>query len=72
MRWKWRGLRGILTYLGPNSYQLKEDGAIPRYPDGLFVRREMDKKDQVVALKSPLEPVVSDIVFQRDVGLVLQ
>jgi CubicO group peptidase (beta-lactamase class C family) len=72
MHWKWRGLRGILTYFGPNSYQLKEDGAIPRYPGGLFVSLEMNEKDQFVALKSPLEPAVSDIVFQRDVGLVLQ
>jgi CubicO group peptidase (beta-lactamase class C family) len=67
LRWNWRGLKGPLAHLGPNSYQLKEHG-VPRYPGGLFVSLEMNAEGQVVALKSPLEPAVADIVFQRHVA----
>lgn len=67
MHWEWRGLEGLLVHHGRHSYQLKERG-VPRYPAGLFVSLEMNAEGQVVALKSPLEPVVSDIVFQRDLN----
>lgn len=64
MQWNWRGVSGVLEYQGNDSYQLKENG-FPRYPGGLFVSCEKNPDGRVVALRSPLEPNVRDIVFQR-------
>ncbi|MDN7176986.1 beta-lactamase family protein [Caballeronia sp. SEWSISQ10-4 2] len=66
-RWSWRGLSGVLIYRGGDSFQLKEDG-IPRYASGIPILFERNAGGLVDRLKSPLEPAVSDIVFQRQIA----
>ena len=67
MHWSWRGLRGMLVSRAQNLFQLKEDGEA-RYPSGIVISFEKNPQDRVDALRSPLEPAVSDIVFQRRVA----
>ncbi|WP_084687958.1 serine hydrolase domain-containing protein [Paraburkholderia oxyphila] len=67
MHWSWRGLGGMLVCRAQNSFQLKEDGEA-RYPSGIVISYEKNAEGRVDALRSPLEPAVSDIVFQRRVA----
>jgi CubicO group peptidase (beta-lactamase class C family) len=67
MYWYWRGLRGTLVYRAQNSFQLKEDGEA-RYPSRIAISAEKNAKGRIDALRSPLEPAVSDIVFKRCPG----
>jgi hypothetical protein len=62
-QWTWRGLSGVLAHQGDGSYWLKENG-LPRF-SALFVSCEKAPNGRVIALRSPLEPNVADIVFQR-------
>ena len=63
MRWSWRGLKGRLVYRGESSLQLKEDDEA-RLSDLVFTF-DRNADGVVVRLRSPLEPAVSDIAFQR-------
>lgn len=67
LRWSWRGLAGIVVPRTRNSFQLKEDGEA-RYPSGIAISFEKNAGGRVDALRSPLEPAVAEIVFQRRMG----
>jgi hypothetical protein len=62
-QWTWRGLGGMLEYQGDDRYRLRENG-FPRLSP-LFVSCETAQDGRVIALRSPLEPDVADIVFRR-------
>jgi CubicO group peptidase (beta-lactamase class C family) len=64
MHWSWRGLRGALVCRAQNSFQLKEDGEA-RYPSGIVISFDKNAEGRIDAVRSPLEPAVADIIFQR-------
>jgi len=64
MHWSWRGLRGVLVSRARNLFQLKEDGEA-RYPSGIVISFDKNAEGRIDAVRSPLEPTVADIIFQR-------
>ncbi|WP_175787854.1 serine hydrolase [Burkholderia anthina] len=63
IRWRWRGLSGKMVQSADDTFQLKEDGD-PRLSD-LRIRFKWNAEGLVTGLSSPLEPAVSEIMFQR-------
>jgi hypothetical protein len=67
LTWSWRGLRGTVLHFEGEDYELRE-GPVPRYPDPLRIKFDVDNDGTVVGLSSALEHAVSDIRFARRNG----